>query len=287
MEVHCKHHYRYLTLLLPCPIYHPKRRLGVALCDALLAAHDSIAAPVIPAGEVVHLHGKDVVLARLITDSTQHICKPGKNVKIYAVFNMPEVVLALRSWVAAAGNFEGFARGDWLRDQLNALIRARPSNSQCTERAVQAAHQSSGKGYGTKGIEALTSRKMAVLHEMREVFKIAGCASRQPKVAASVVLQTPARVEAAETTDIGMEETAEVGPGRQGIRATRQRAGEGYRACARRQKLRPGRSGLDWVAGHGISAHEDEAREAGSERADKGRNRYGAEESRRKGRAAA
>ena len=44
-EVQCKHHYRYLTLLLPCAIYHPNRKLGAALCAALLAAHDGIAAP--------------------------------------------------------------------------------------------------------------------------------------------------------------------------------------------------------------------------------------------------
>ena len=135
----------------------------------------------------MHLHGKDVDLARLLTDLTQHIRKPGEDVKKYAVFNKPEVVVVLRGWVAAAGDFGGCARGAWLLDQLNALIRARPSNSQCAERAVQAAHQSSGKGYDTKGTEALTSRKVAVLHEMREVFKIAGRASRQAKEEASLV----------------------------------------------------------------------------------------------------
>jgi hypothetical protein len=47
-EVQYKHHYRYLTLLLPCAIYHPNRKLGVALCAALLAAHGGIAAPESP-----------------------------------------------------------------------------------------------------------------------------------------------------------------------------------------------------------------------------------------------
>ena len=105
-EVQCKHHYRYLTLLLlPCAIFHPNRKLGVALCAALLAAHDGIAAPEIPVGEVVHLQGKDVYLARLLTDLTQHIRKPGQDVKKYAVFNKPDVVAALRGWVAAEGDF--------------------------------------------------------------------------------------------------------------------------------------------------------------------------------------
>ena len=52
-------------------------------------------------GEVVHLQGKDVYLARLLTDLTQHIRKPGQDVKKYAVFKKPDVVAALRGWVAA------------------------------------------------------------------------------------------------------------------------------------------------------------------------------------------
>ena len=92
MEVQCKHHYRHLTQLLPCAIYHPNRRLGVALCAALLAAHDGTPALAIPADEVVRLHGSDVNLADLIMDMTQHIRKPGEDVKKYAVFNQPEVV---------------------------------------------------------------------------------------------------------------------------------------------------------------------------------------------------
>ena len=67
---------------------------------------------------------------------TQHIRKPGQDVKKYAVFNKPDVVAALRGWVAAEGDFEACERGVWLRDELNGLIRARPSNSQCAERAV-------------------------------------------------------------------------------------------------------------------------------------------------------
>jgi len=70
----------------------------------------------------VHLQGKDVYLARLLTDLTQHIRKPGQDVKKYAVFNKPDVVAALRGWVAAEGDFEACERGVWLRDELNGLI---------------------------------------------------------------------------------------------------------------------------------------------------------------------
>ena len=46
------------------------------------------------------MQGKDVYLARLLTDLTQLIRKPGQDVKKYAVFNKPDVVAALRGWVA-------------------------------------------------------------------------------------------------------------------------------------------------------------------------------------------
>ena len=58
----------------------------------------------------MHLQGKDVYLARLLTDLTQHIRKPGQDVKKYAVFNKPGVVAALRGWVAAEGDFEACER---------------------------------------------------------------------------------------------------------------------------------------------------------------------------------
>lgn len=87
MEVRCRHHYRYLTLLLPCAIYDPNGRLGIALCDALLAAYGSIAASAIPAGELLHLQGNNVVLACLITEMTQHAHIRKQIAKKYVLFH--------------------------------------------------------------------------------------------------------------------------------------------------------------------------------------------------------
>ena len=59
-----------------------------------------------------------------------------------------------------------------------------PSNSQCAERAVQAANQSAGKGYDTKNTEANTSRKVALLHGLREAMKVGGAEAKAAKAAA-------------------------------------------------------------------------------------------------------
>ena len=101
-------------------------------------------------------------------------------VELPCLTTLTEVVEALRGWVAGDGDFEACARGAWLLDELNELIRVRPSNSQCAERAVQ--------GYDTKGTETLTSTKVAVLHGMREAMKRAGAvakASPAPAAAAT------------------------------------------------------------------------------------------------------
>ena len=58
-----------------------------------------------------------------------------------------------------------------------------PSNSQCAERAVQAANQSAGKGYDTKNTEANTSRKVALLHGLREAMKVGGAEAKAAKAA--------------------------------------------------------------------------------------------------------
>ena len=59
-----------------------------------------------------------------------------------------------------------------------------PSNSQCAVRAVQAANQSAGKGYDTKNTEANTSRKVALLHGLREAMKVGGAEAKAAKAAA-------------------------------------------------------------------------------------------------------
>jgi hypothetical protein len=111
-------------------------------------------------------------------------------VELPCLTTLTEVVEALRGWVAGDGDFEACARGAWLLDELNELIRARPSNSQCAERAVQ--------GYDTKGTETLTSTKVAVLHGMREAMKRAGAvakASPAPAAAATAAAAAAASAE--------------------------------------------------------------------------------------------
>ena len=84
---------------------------------------------------------------------------------------------------------EACARGAWLLDELNELIRARPSNSECAERAVQ--------GYDTKGTETLTSTKVAVLHGMREAMKRAGAVAKASPAPAAAATAAAAAAAAA------------------------------------------------------------------------------------------
>ena len=109
-------------------------------------------------------------------------------VELPCLTTLTEVVEALRGWVAGDGDFEACARGAWLLDELNELIQARPSNSQCAERAVQ--------GYDTKGTETLTSTKVAVLHGMREAMKRAGAVAKaSPAPAAATTAAAAASAE--------------------------------------------------------------------------------------------
>ena len=48
-----------------------------------------------------------------------------------AVFNKPDVVAALRGWVAAEGDFEACERGVWLRDELNARLQVSRTRKRC------------------------------------------------------------------------------------------------------------------------------------------------------------
>ena len=191
-----KHMYRHITKLLPCAIYHPDCTLGVELCRVLLSYYDGKPVAPVPAG-TVRLHGEDVDLPDLIAELIQHVGKPGENVRSYAVFQEEKVVRYLRLWVDEGGDFGAMGdRGEWLRDQLNALIRAFPSNSHCTERAVQAAVDTSVP-FATKTGEAVVSTGVTQTMERRRKQRESGQEARDAKVAAGEAKKAKATAKAA------------------------------------------------------------------------------------------
>ena len=123
--------------------------------------------------------------------------KPGENVRSYAVFQEEKVVRYLRLWVDEGGDFGAMGdRGEWLRDQLNALIRAFPSNSHCTERAVQAAVDTSVP-FATKTGEAVVSTGVTQTMERRRKQRESGQEARDAKVAAGEAKKAKATAKAA------------------------------------------------------------------------------------------
>lgn len=129
------HHRRWLVQLLPCAIYHPCRRLGVAVAAAILARLDGDDPPEIGADEEVDVGGGEAAkLAGLVRALLQFAT--ADDLETRCVLTTDAAAVAdLRVWVEAGGDF-GSEAGGRLESQLRSLVLARPIHSHMAEHLV-------------------------------------------------------------------------------------------------------------------------------------------------------
>ena len=129
------HHKRWLVQLLPCSIYHPCRRLGVAVAAAIIARLDGNELPDIDGDEKVDVGGGEMVLLEGLVRALLQFATPDDLESRCVLTADAAAVEDIRAWVAAGGDFESEA-GKRLEPQLQALVLGRPIHSHMAEHLV-------------------------------------------------------------------------------------------------------------------------------------------------------